>query len=67
MGVGGVARTSLTVLFCCTGLAGGSSWQTALVDQVVDSCDDLRAENAKIIHERDKDQAVSGPSQFPLR
>nr|XP_022302654.1 glutathione S-transferase 1-like [Crassostrea virginica]XP_022302655.1 glutathione S-transferase 1-like [Crassostrea virginica]XP_022302656.1 glutathione S-transferase 1-like [Crassostrea virginica] len=46
------------------GLAGGSSWQTALVDQVVDSCDDLRAENAKIIHERDKDQVEALKSKM---
>ncbi|XP_062585649.1 probable glutathione S-transferase 9 [Saccostrea cucullata] len=38
------------------GLAGGSNWEQALVEQVVDTCDDLRAENAKIIHERDKNK-----------
>lgn len=35
------------------GLAGSTSWECALVEQVVDTCDDLRAENAKIIHETD--------------
>nr|NP_001295825.1 probable glutathione S-transferase 8 [Crassostrea gigas]CAE11863.1 glutathione S-transferase sigma class protein [Crassostrea gigas] len=35
------------------GLAGDTNWERALVEQVVDTCDDLRAENAKIIHERD--------------
>ncbi|XP_061186611.1 probable glutathione S-transferase 9 [Saccostrea echinata] len=38
------------------GLAGGTNWEQALVEQVVDTCDDLRAENAKIIHERDENK-----------
>ncbi|XP_048740132.1 probable glutathione S-transferase 9 [Ostrea edulis] len=36
------------------GLAGDTNWEQALVEQIVDTCDDLRAENAKIIHERDE-------------
>lgn len=42
-----------------SGLAGDTNWERALVEQVVDTCDDLRAENAKIIHERDPDRLVS--------
>lgn len=38
------------------GLAGDTSWERALVEQVVDTCDDLRAANAKIIHESDADR-----------
>jgi hypothetical protein len=40
-------------------LAGDTNWEQALVEQIVDTCDDLRAENAKIIHERDETKLVN--------
>ena len=42
-----------------SGLMGSSTWEQALIDEIVDTMDDLRVEVAKWIYEQDDEKKVS--------